>query len=120
MGNSQEPTTAATNETDPNGALSQTTYHFRSHRLVTVFDYHFRYVLHFGDTIERENMKVKIVPIKVGNYYEQCSVYFDDYPVAYVHIDTFFKRDEPQLYNDLNTGKTVTTEWTINKWDAKE
>jgi hypothetical protein len=64
-------------------------------------------------------MKVKLVPIKVGKYYEQVSMYFDGYPIAYVHIDTFFRREMPQMYNDLNSGKTVETEWTITAWDAK-
>jgi hypothetical protein len=64
-------------------------------------------------------LRMKIVPMKTGNYYDQCILYFkgeikgaDWYPGALVHVDNFVEvqgRDNP-IYNLLTKGETVEVE----------
>lgn len=59
-------------------------------------------------------IKVRITPLRIGNYFEPCMMEFsgsgDDkmYPTAIVHIDTFWEQGgSNELYSRLMKGEVV-------------
>ena len=66
-------------------------------------------------------IKAHLVPLKVGNYYEQILISFETlqgeiYPSALVHIDTFYKghnSPDNSIYYKLSRGDVVETLWKV-------
>ena len=52
-----------------------------------------------------------LIPRKIDRWFDPIEVQdYNGYPVAFAHIDTFYKKEDKRIYDKLNRGETVVVE----------